>query len=148
MQNYTLKEMLGSLRLGLWSGGYIDGVGYLSGVSHSQPSSSGCGVLGISLWYDMMLEPSWNDSEVNISVYDIYAGGFMLYTMSFVSGIDIGAFKRKLIEIVEGQRKKMSWSHTIYKRNMYAIESRYSASHSSLRTGKVGGTRGSKFFGR
>lgn len=152
MKTYTLYEMVGLLRLGGWHGGMVDKLDYISPVIAEPDSTSDCGVMGVYISYDAMLErcevaADAKSCELSISLYDPYTGCYKIYTLcSSISDRD--CLWSKLEEIVQDIRQAYVWSHNVNKTNIYHIERKYTADHSSMRSGSIGTPRRSKMFGR
>lgn len=56
MAIYSLHEMAGLLKTGLWQGGEVEKLGYIgTAVPHASPAPA-CGLTGVYISYDTMLE--------------------------------------------------------------------------------------------
>ena len=139
MAIYSLHEMAGLLKTGLWQGGEVEKLGYIgTAVPHASPAPA-CGLTGVYISYDTMLERckvsmQGGGCELFISQYHPYTGRRLLLA--------------KLEEILADRRNPYLWSHNLYKRNSFGIERRYDTGHSSMWGGRIAAPRQSKFFGR
>lgn len=153
MKIYTLYEMVGMLRLGLWQGGMVDKLDYISPVIE-EPSSSAreYGVMGVHISYDAMLEgcevsADAKSCQFDISIYDPYTGCYKIYRVcSSIANREY--LWSKLEEVIQDIRQAYVWSHNVNKTNIYHIQRRYGTSHSSMRSGSIGSPRESKIFRR
>ena len=153
MDIYSLHEMAGLLKTGLWQGGEVDKLGYIGrAIPCSSRASAACGLSGVYISYDTMLEScevsgQGGGCELLISQYQPYTGTYMTYTLeSHLS--DRRLLLAKLEDILAGRRNPYLWSHNLYKRNSFGIERRYDTGHSSMRGGRITQPRQSRFFGR
>lgn len=152
MQTYTLYEMVSLIRLGVWQGGMVDKLDYISPVISEQSSQSDCGMMGEYISYDAMLErcemsADAKSCELDISLYTPYEGEYKSYTLcSSISNRDY--LWSKLEEVIQDIRQVYVWSHNLNKNNIYHIERKYGANHSSMRSGSIGSPRESKIFRR
>ena len=132
MAIYSLHEMAGLLKTGLWQGGEVEKLGYIgTAVPHASPAPA-CGLTGVYISYDTMLERcevsmQGGGCELFISQYHPYTGTYMTYVL---------------------ESNPYLWSHNLYKRNSFGIERRYDTGHSSMWGGRIAAPRQSKFFGR
>ena len=152
MMTYSLYEMISLLRTGLWCGGEVDKLGYISRAERVSASVSGCGLSGIYISHDTMLEScelsgQGGGCELLISQYQPYVGTHVTYLLESTTS-DRVLFLAKIADIVSGYRDPYMWSHNLYRRNSFGIERRYSTGHSSMWGGRIAGPRQSKFFGR
>lgn len=149
---YSLYEMTGLLKMGLWQGGEVEKLGYIGTASICSYSAPDCGLSGYYVSYDTMLErcessAQGNGCELLISQYQPYAGTYTTYQLkSNVANREL--FLSELADIVIDKRNPYVWSHNIYKRNAFAIERRYTANNNSMRSGRIEVPRQSKIFGR
>jgi hypothetical protein len=85
MKNYELSEFISLLRLGVWCGGEVGGIGYVSAArSVESPTGGMAGVCGLWLGGGVMLEGDGGRSEpgttgtvtggMTFSVFDPYTG--------------------------------------------------------------------------
>lgn len=144
--------MVGLLRLGVWQGGMVEKLDYISPVITEQCGTSDCGVIGVSISYDAMLErcevaADAKSCELSISLYDPYRGGYKICTLcTSISNKEY--LWSKLEEVIQDIRQAYVWSHNINKNNIFHIERKYGSSYSSMRSGNIGSPRKSKIFGR
>lgn len=152
MRIYTLHEMVGLLRLGVWQGGMVEKLDYISPIVAEQSRPSDCGVMGEYISYDAMLErcevsADAKSCEISISLYNPYAGEYTIYTLcSSIANREY--LWARLEEVIQDIRQAYIWSYNITKNNIFHIERKYEANHSSMRSGSVGSPRKSKIFGR
>ena len=125
MAIYSLHEMAGLLKTGLWQGGEVEKLGYIGCEVSMQ--GGGC--------------------ELFISQYHPYTGTYMTYVLESNLS-DRRLLLAKLEEILADRRNPYLWSHNLYKRNSFGIERRYDTGHSSMWGGRIAVPRQSKFFGR
>lgn len=152
MKIYTLFEMTALLKAGLWSGGEVEKLGYLGPPVACAPPACGCGLTGIAVDHDTMVERcevsvSGGGCKLLISQYRPYAGAYVACVVKSTLS-DRQALLMCLADTVSGKRDPYVWSHNLYKRNVFGLERRYEGSHSSMRSGEVHMPRKSKFFGR
>ena len=152
MKTYTLFEMTALLKAGLWSGGEVEKLGYLSTAVPCAPPAAGCGLAGIAVDHDTMVErcevsASGDGCKLLISQYRPYAGAYVTCTVASTLS-DRQTLLMCLSDTVAGKRDPYVWSHNLYKRNVFGLERRYARNHSSMRSGEVHMPRKSKFFGR
>ena len=80
MKQYELSEFVFLLRLGLWNGGDVAGIGYISKVRDAEAMQAYAGCIGMRLGSDVMLEHSrtnaYGETEMTFSVYDPYTGSY------------------------------------------------------------------------
>ena len=73
MAIYSLHEMAGLLKTGLWQGGEVEKLGYIgTAVPHASPAPA-CGLTGVYISYDTMLERcevSMQGAGVNYSFHN------------------------------------------------------------------------------
>lgn len=152
MKTYTLYEMVGLLRLGVWQGGMVEKLDYIGSAVCEQTDAVDCGWRGVYITVNAMMEScevsdSGAGCTLRISLYDPYSGTFEIYSLeTSVSGREWLA--SKIEDIAMGRREDYIWSHNIYKNNIYNIERRHTAQHSSMRSGSIDGPRQSKRFKR
>lgn len=86
MAIYSLHEMAGLLKTGLWQGGEVEKLGYIgTAVPHASPAPA-CGLTGVYISYDTMLERcevsmQGGGCELFISQYHPYTGTYMTYVL-------------------------------------------------------------------
>lgn len=153
MDIYSLHKMAGLLKTGLWQGGEIDKLGYIGrAVLRSSSSVTACGLSGVYISYDTMLEScevsmQGGGCELIISQYHPYTRTYMTYVLES-NFSDRRLLLAKLQDILADRRNPYVWSHNLYKRNLFGIERRYDSGHSSIRGGRIAEPRQSRFFGR
>lgn len=151
MDTCSLYEMMVLVRAGLWPGGAVEKLGVVGAAVPWPSSASACGLTGVYVSYDAMVE-SCTFSEGGgcrfvLSLYCPYAGTYSVYALeSDLSGPDV--FLAALADVMEDKRETYVWSHNINKRNIFALERRYGGEHSSVRSGKIGSSVGSRMFRR
>lgn len=148
MQNYTLYDMLGMVRLGCWNGGFVEKIGHVGRAVNDNSGNTIFGVKGLYLSPTVMIEsikPSENgEHQFSVSYYDPYKSKFVIYVLP-VSSIKADLSILTLMDIIENDevlRRGMSSSNYHYR------ERRYKAEYSSLRSGSLSTPRESKIFKR
>lgn len=152
MDTYSLHEMAGLLKIGFWQGGEVEKLGYIGRAVPCSSPASACGLSGIYINYDTMLERcevsgQGGGCELFISQYQPYTGTYMIYVLESDLS-DRRLLLAKLEDILADRRNPYLWSHNLYKRNSFGIEHRYDTGHNSMWGGRIAGARQSKFFGR
>lgn len=152
MITHSLYEMIHLLKTGLWQGGEVDKLGYIGGAVPYPEVSCNCGLRGLPMSYDTMLEGCELSSqgggcELLLSQYQPYTGTYALYVLESNLSDRI-LLLAKLADILAGQRDAYVWSHSLNKRNVFGINRSYQASYSSMRGGSIATPRQSRFFGR
>lgn len=152
MKTYTLYEMTVLLKTGLWSGGEVEKLGYLGTAVPCATPAHGCGLTGIAVDHDTMVErcevsASGAGCKLLISQYRPYAGAYVACIVTSTLS-DRQTLLMQLSDTVAGKRDPYSFSHDLYKRNAFSLERRYKGNFSSMRSGEAHMPRKSKFFGR
>lgn len=152
MEVYTLYEMTALLKAGIWSGGEVEKLGYLGPPVFCASPAYGCGLTGIAVDHDTMVErcevlASGGGCKLLISQYCPYTGAYVACIVESALS-DRLTLLAQLADTVAGKRDPYVWSHNLYKRNVFGLERRHGGSHSSMRSGEVHMPRKSKFFGR
>lgn len=152
MDVYSLHEMTGLLKTGLWQGGEVSKLGYIGTVISCRHFASGCGVLGIYISYDTMLErciPSSQGGgcELVISQYQPYTGTFTTYALES-NLADREVLLARLMEALADERAPYVWSHNINRRNIFGIDRKYGGLSNGMWTGNIATPRQSRMFGR
>lgn len=151
MMLYTLYEMSTLIKMGLWQGGEVETLGYM-GEATATNSGEQAGLCGVYIGYDTMIERCERSDQgsgctLELSLYDPYESGYKRYLLeSIITSRE--ELIDKIEEIVLDRRAPYVWSHNIQGGNIYAIERRYSAQHTSMRSGAIDRPRRSKIFGR
>ena len=131
---------------------FAEKLGYIgTAVPHASPAPA-CGLTGVYISYDTMLERcevsmQGGGCELFISQYHPYTGTYMTYVLESNLS-DRRLLLAKLEDILADRRNPYLWSHNLYKRNSFGIERRYDTGHSSMWGGRIAAPRQSKFFGR
>lgn len=152
MNIYSLHEMVGLLKAGLWRGGEVDKLGYIGTAVPCLSAAQACGLSGVYISYDTMLEScevsmQGGGCELFMSQYHPYTGTYMTYVLESNLS-DRTLLLAHLVDILTDQRSPYVWSHNIYKRNIFGINRSYQANYSSMRSGSIATPRRSNFFGR
>lgn len=150
MELYSLHEMTGLLKTGLWKGGEVNKLGYIGAVVDCQPFASGCGMLGVYINYDTMLENCELSSqgggcELVISQYQPYTGTYTTYMLES-NLADREVLLSRLLEMTVDARSPYIWSHNINRRNIFGIDRKYGGSSSSMWLGNIATPRQSRMF--
>lgn len=148
MENYTLYDMLTMVRLGCWTGGFVEKIGYAGRAVGDNNRNTICGVKGLYISPTVMIEsikPSENGEQLfTVSCYDPHKGVFVIYVLP-VSSVNADLSILTLMSIIEevavGRR-------VISNSNYHYRERRYKAEYSSLRSGSMSTPRESKIFKR
>ncbi|MCC8171293.1 MAG: DUF5456 family protein [Parabacteroides sp.] len=152
MTAYSLYELAGMLKIGLWQGGEVEKVGYIGAPVSCTPTAKSYGLQGVYISYDTMLESCEGSAqgggcELLISQYQPYTGTYALYKLeSHLRDRDL--LLSRLHAILTDQRNPYVWSYNLSESNVYAIKRRYGNTYSSIRGGAIATPRGSKRFGR
>ena len=145
MNNYSLYDMLGLIKLGVWSGGEVDVLGYVGRAVRCEDIESDGGVSCLYyLSYDVIVlkSSSGADGEIKLTLglYQPYERCLSRYTLN-VNAVSEIELRKRLTNLVEGGQKSLVWSHNIYKKNPFHHESKYKAVYGSVRGGSIGTTR-------
>lgn len=92
MKTFGLSEFVTLLRLELWNGGHLSGIGYISPARRADREAGRSGLTGLRLAGGIMLEEIRRDgtgSKLIFSVYDPYEGRHLFYETSTYSPEDI-----------------------------------------------------------
>lgn len=137
MKTYDLTEFTFLLKLGLWNGGRVSGLGYVSAAKASDGITMS-GLNGIVLGGGIMLERSApgpaNDLQLTLSVYNPYAGRYDSYTV--LADFNLPGVKQLPTtqdEIEKAVRRSGNTGAYI----PFREKLRYEAAHSSVRTGRI-----------
>lgn len=152
MTTRSLFEMIHLLKTGLWQGGEVDKLGYIGAAVAYPAVARDCGLQGIPMNHDTMLEGCELSSqgggcELLLSQYQPYTGTYVLYMLESNLSDRI-LLLAKMADILSDQRDAYVWSHNLNKRNVFGINRNYRASYSSMRGGSIATPRQSRFFGR
>ena len=152
MDIYSLHEMVGLLKTDLWQGGEVEKLGYIGRAVPCSSPASACGLSGVYINYDTMLERceasmQGGGCELFISQYQPYTGTYITYVLESNLS-DRRLLLAKLEDVLADRRSPYLWSHNIYKRNIFSIDRNYQARYTSMRSGNIATPRQSKFFGR
>jgi hypothetical protein len=88
---YEVSEFITMLRLGLWTGGDISGVGRSSAARAVESGALEAGVWGMDMGRGVMLEhleEGEQGQDALLSVYNPYDGGYACYRMTVYTGRD------------------------------------------------------------
>ena len=145
MNNYSLYDMLGLIKLGVWQGGEVDTLGYVGRAVSCDVEVSKDGVLGVYyLSYDVVIlrNEYSEDGGINLmlGLYHPYKRGFSKYKLR-VDVVSEQELTNRLTKLIEGEPKRLVWSHNIYKKYPFRHERKYKAEYNSIRSGTIGTTR-------
>lgn len=145
MNNYSLYDMLGLIKLGVWQGGEVETLGYVGRAVSCDSGVSENGLLGLYyLSYDVViLQNEYSEDggiDLILGLYLPYKRGFSKYKLR-VNAVSQQELTNRLIKLIEGEPKRLVWSHNIYKKNPFRHQPKHSANYSSLRSGPIGTTR-------
>lgn len=137
VKTYELSEFIFLLRLGLWGGGEITGLGYVSKTRGATGEIGNAGLTGMCLGSGVMLENSRSDlpgeSNLVFSIYEPYTGD---YRFQVVTANCDGDIKRMLLAILDGTEwindrggRKIREYVSLQSKRRYGVE------HKSLRSG-------------
>lgn len=137
-KTYSLPEFVFWLKLGLWTGGNLEGLGYVSPAHKTPPTSNMCGLNGIYLNESVTLEKyeAWSNTSLVLlfSVYEAYSGTYTCWEVStnYVEDIESALFS----SFNETTTKKgTTWKG--YAQDSIKSKRRYSGAHNSIRTGTI-----------
>ena len=148
MKTYDLTEFTFLLKLGLWNGGRVSGLGYVSAAKASDGITIP-GLNGIVLGSGIMLERSApgpaNDLQLTLSVYNPYAGRYDSYTV--LADFNLLGVKqlpttqdeieKALTQVLEEIEQAVRRSGNTGAYTPFREKLRYEAAHSSVRTGRI-----------
>lgn len=152
MTTYSLYELAGMLKTGLWQGGEVEKLGYIGSPVSCAPSAKSYGLQGVYISYDTVLESCEGSAqgggcELLISQYLPYTGTYALYKLESHLR-DRGLLLSRLHDVLTDKRNPYVWSYNLSGNNVYAIKRRYGSTYSSIRGGAIATPRESKRFGR
>lgn len=139
IKEYGLYDFLMLLQLGLWRGGKVKRLGFLSSAFAVDCADRLPGLTGLRLSNRLMLEacsPSCHTpgNTVIISQYEPHSGTYIQHGINIETG-NKEYFMSALQEIIFGTKKKIIWSHQIYQRDPFRKTPRHSGEFRSLRGG-------------
>ncbi|NDV64651.1 hypothetical protein [Bacteroides sp. 224] len=86
MKTYELSEFSFLLKLGLWTGGEVIGLGYVSSANKVSSNENTAGLSGIELSSGVRLEKQemtgMSDMDLIFSVYEPYRGTYLFWSVS------------------------------------------------------------------
>gem|GEM_PF-4378177 len=139
MKTYKIYEFTSLLRLGLWAGGRIPELGYLSAPRQTEGDSSLAGLSGTRLGNGITLEKNRPGEggafTVTFSVYDPYADRYVFYELT--------ATLTQEGDVYETMQSLLEQSGQIYTQGLTSRyislqdRRRYHAVHSSWRSGTI-----------
>lgn len=138
MKTYELSEFISLLRLGLWSGGEISGLGHVSAASEASEISELSGLTGVWFGSGIMLESIEQDNvgmKLTFSIYDPYEGGYNHFEVSASSVDTIGEVLQAIAEGKEGKEKRGGTQ--TYIGGSLREKRKYESTHTSIRSGTI-----------
>ncbi len=139
MKTYRIYEFASLLRLGLWSGGRIPELGYLSAARPAEGDSSLAGLGGRKIGNGITLEKyrpgEGSSTAMTFSVYDPYADRYDFYELTATLSTEG--------EVYETIQTLLEQSGQIYTQGLTGRSislqerRRYQAIHSSWRSGQI-----------
>lgn len=142
MKTFALSEFTSLLRLELWNGGYLSGLGYVSPARKTGRDASLSGLTGLRLAGGVMLEDirrEGEESNLTFSVYDPYTGGYLFYeTSAYSEGNTREAFQAFQVlwmgeeREAEKQRARITSSGSLFRDKL-----RYGSTQYSIRGGRI-----------
>lgn len=143
MKVYELSEFIFLLRLGLWSGGEIASLGYVTAARNADGDGGIAGLGGIWLGSGITLEHSRpnpsGETELTFSIYEPYTGEYRFLAVAASCGEDI---ERLIFTITEeAERTNRRGARKPQEHESLQSKRRYIAQHSSPRSGAVPTTR-------
>lgn len=147
MKPYELSEFTFLLKLGLWSGGAVSGLGHVSAASKYADELPMAGLTGVWLGGGVTLERSEQERLV-LSVYDPYTGRHNCFTASVDFNaaepedrpITMGAIENILTDILAREEKSARRGKRVATFSEYTPlreKRRYEATYTSFRTGSI-----------
>ena len=146
MQNYTLYDMIGLVKLGVWQGARVEGIGFVGGVSQCDVELENSDLFsGIYLSHDVIIIKNITNenAEVNLTlgIYQPYhEQGFQKFQMK----VDVDSEQElidRLISVVEGVARKIGLSDHVYTRSPFHYQRRYGTNYVNARSGSLSSTR-------
>jgi len=145
-ESYNISEFVACLKLGIWPGGEVGQLGYLSSLRLLSQGSANAGLWGVQVGFGVMLERSimgdTGKTAMDFSVYDPYEGGYKLYRV--MSGLTVAEAMNAIMDMASLSGEKMRWSSGVAGKSPYAFNRKYTAEYRSPRSGSID-TVGRKF---
>lgn len=139
MKTFALSEFTSLLRLELWNGGHLSGLGYVSPARKTNRDAGLSGLTGMRLAGGIMLEDIRREGEGSnliFSVYDPYTGGYIYYeTSAYSEGNTCEAFQSLRTgeeREAEKQRARITSSGSLFRDKL-----RYGSTQYSIRGGRI-----------
>lgn len=146
MKSYELSEFTFLLKLGLWSGGAVSGLGHVSAASNHHGEMPVAGMAGVWLGGGVMLE-SMDGERLVFSVYDPYAGRYRCFDVSAEldtpeeagERVTMAMIEKSLTGILEDEIKNVRRGKhpTVSDYTPWRDKRRYEATNYSFRTGSI-----------
>ena len=146
MQNYSLYEMFGLVKLGVWQGAQVEGLGFVGCALECDSDESNSDLfLGTYLSYDIIIinNKRTKNADINlvVGVYQPYGGqGFNMYSLK-VNVDSEQELKDKLNVLIHGEPRKIGLFDHIYTKSPFHHERRYGANYTNMRGGSLSSTR-------
>lgn len=114
MKEVGLNDFLMLLKLGIWTGAYVEKIGYISSAQRIDSPAKPLGLLGIGLAHNVMLERceasgNAHGYELTISVYNPCNGEHTAHKL-FTKISDKAAFLKQLKSITDGTLGRIAYT--------------------------------------
>jgi hypothetical protein len=137
MKTRDISKFKFLLKMGLWPGGEVSGIGYVSRATVTT-STPAAGLTGCRIGSGMTLEADRTASVTGtgyiLSVYDPYRGDFTSYVFSV-------AIREKTVNVMEamcsGLPKPVRLPHNANGKHPFYHAPKYTAEHTSWRSGHI-----------
>lgn len=132
MKAYELSEFTSLLRLGLWSGGEIAGLGYVSVAREANGDPGLSGLTGVWFGNGIMLEniqPDNVEMKLVFSLYDPYEGVYKYYNVYTYSAGSVEEVLQALTEKRGGAQAYIGGS--------LREKRKYESTYTSIRSGTI-----------
>ncbi|MDR2978855.1 MAG: DUF5456 family protein [Bacteroidales bacterium] len=138
MKTCDISEFKFLIKMGLWPGGDVSGIGYVSRATVTTTSAPMTGLSGYRISSGMTLETDRTSCATGtgyiLSIYDPYNGHFTCYAFSV-------AVRKKETDFMEvmcsGLPKPVQLPHNANGKHPFYHAPKYTAEHTSWRTGYI-----------
>lgn len=144
MQNYSLYDMFGLIKLGVWQGGKIDTVGYVGRAVRCDSEVSKELLSGLYVSYDVIIlqDNEVVDGVVNLmlALYEPYQQGFRKFRLR----IDVESSQEltnRLIKLIYAEPKRIVELDNRRDKSFFKYERKYIGDYTSMYSGRSATTR-------